>query len=217
VTSAKLIHHSPIYLIARAVRTCSGTLHLLDSTPEGLGPLDKSVICNKILKLGKPYSKFDSAHESVLEHAVYTFELISSRAVLQQVTTHRMTSRSTESSRIALHKVLKSNAEDCIVPTGDEEIDKLVIKQVKRVAKLVKRRKGSKAKSNDRAKYAICEALKTRLQFTINARSLRNVLTLRTAPDALWEIRELAYAMFNELPEDHKFLFEDCVYPLDKD
>ena len=65
---------------------------------------------------------------------------------------------------------------------------------------------------NDKAKYCLPESYKTSLVWTINARSLQNFLTLRTNKAALWEIRELAYAMFGKLPEEHKYLFEHCLY-----
>ena len=65
---------------------------------------------------------------------------------------------------------------------------------------------------NDLVKYMIPEAYKTSLVWTINARSLQNFLKLRTDKRALWEIRELAYEIFKQLPEDHKFLFEEFLY-----
>jgi thymidylate synthase ThyX len=37
-------------------------------------------------------------------------------------------------------------------------------------------------------------------------------LTLRTAPSALLEFRELATELFEQCPEDYKPLLEDCVY-----
>lgn len=43
-------------------------------------------------------------------------------------------------------------------------------------------------------------------------RSLQNLIKLRTDKAAMWEIRELAYAVYNALPEDHKFMLEEFVY-----
>jgi thymidylate synthase (FAD) len=34
---------------------------------------------------------------------------------------------------------------------------------------------------------------------------------LRTSKAALWEIRELAYKVYEQIPEDHKFMFEDFI------
>jgi thymidylate synthase (FAD) len=40
-------------------------------------------------------------------------------------------------------------------------------------------------------------------------RSLQNLLSLRSDKAALWEIRQLAHALFNALPADHRYLFVD--------
>ncbi len=56
------------------------------------------------------------------------------------------------------------------------------------------------------------ESYKCELAWSINARSLQNFLNLRTNKAALWEIRELAYEIFVQLPDDHKYLFEEHLY-----
>jgi thymidylate synthase (FAD) len=43
---------------------------------------------------------------------------------------------------------------------------------------------------------------------SINARALQNFLELRSSKHALKEIQDLARAMYEVLPEDHKFLFD---------
>ena len=65
--------------------------------------------------------------------------------------------------------------------------------------------------ANDKAKYCLPEAYKTELVWTINARSLQNFLSLRTSKSALWEIRNLANEIYNQLPESHKFLYTKLV------
>ena len=55
------------------------------------------------------------------------------------------------------------------------------------------------------------EAYKTSLVMTINMRSLQNFLELRTSKSALWEIRDLAKAMYNALPPDHLYLFKEYI------
>lgn len=66
--------------------------------------------------------------------------------------------------------------------------------------------------SNDKAKYCLPESYKTRLQWTMDGRNLQSFLQLRSSKDALWEIRNLANALYNALPEDHKYLFSPYVY-----
>ena len=68
--------------------------------------------------------------------------------------------------------------------------------------------------SVDIVKYMIPEAYKTSLVWTINMRSLRNFIALRSNKSALWEIRELANEIYRQLPTTHKFMF---VEKLDKE
>ena len=69
----------------------------------------------------------------------------------------------------------------------------------------------SKGISNDIAKYCMPEAYKTSLVMSINARSLQNFLELRTSKHALKEIQDLAKALFEVIPNEHKFLFESFI------
>jgi thymidylate synthase (FAD) len=63
--------------------------------------------------------------------------------------------------------------------------------------------------ANDKAKFALPENYKTELTWSINARSLQNFLALRSGRSALWEIRTLAYNIFDCLPDEHKIIYED--------
>jgi len=98
-----------------------------------------------------------------------------------------------------------------IVLTGNDEVDRVSVEHLENLRKLV-----VSGKSNDIAKYALPESFKTSLIWTINFRSLQNFLKLRTAPDTLWEIRNLAYAIFDAIPDEYKYLLEDFVYRKDK-
>jgi thymidylate synthase ThyX len=65
---------------------------------------------------------------------------------------------------------------------------------------------------NDELKYYIPEFWPTNLIITLNIREFRHILDLRTAPAALKEFRDLARAMFNEIPEQFRYLLQDCVH-----
>ena len=69
----------------------------------------------------------------------------------------------------------------------------------------------STTKSLDIVKYCLPECYKTELTWSINARSLQNFISLRSSKSALWEIRNLANAIYNALPNEHKFIFEKCL------
>lgn len=226
--TAKLLQNTDIYWVAYAVRMCSGTLDKMDSIapPEHywgagrLGPKDQKLIEERILQRGKKYDPLFPAHESVIEHAVYTFEIEFSRTCLQELARHRIASPSVESTRWALKRILKgvgeSEVAQHITMTGDDEVDAANIEQVLKVAGWVNR-KGSDRKPNDIAKFGLPEAFRTKLLFTINARSLRNLFALRTSKRALWEIRAMAFEMTQVVPEDHKFLFADRIHEYQND
>lgn len=66
-------------------------------------------------------------------------------------------------------------------------------------------------KKNDVAKYCMPEAYKTSLVLTGNARVIQNFLSLRTDKHALAEIQVLAHKIYEAIPPEHKFLFEDSI------
>ena len=148
-------------------------------------------------------------HSSTLEHVVYTFDVDGiSRAVLQELARHRMASLSVKSTRYTL-KELKdapdSSLKDFIVSVN-AEVDAQNIMALRYLSVLLKQ-----GMSNDKAKYCLPEAFKTSLVWTINLRSLQNFLTLRTGKQALWEIRELAYEVYKQVPDTHKYLIEESM------
>ena len=100
----------------------------------------------------------------------------------------------------------KERASKYIVLTGDDDVDCMSILALENLRQMVQ-----SEKANDISKYCIPECLKTSLVMTINARSLQNFLELRTSKHALKEIQELARAMFEALPSEHKFLFRSLL------
>jgi thymidylate synthase (FAD) len=155
-------------------------------------------------------------HSSTIEHLVYTFDISGiSRALLQELARHRIASYSVKSTRYTLKELKdekpftfddKDRASKYVVLTGDTTVDYMIVNNLDNLRTLLARNI-----SNDVAKYAIPEAYKTSLIWTINARSLQNFLALRSSKDALWEIRYLAYEVYNVIPSDHKFLFTPFI------
>ncbi len=198
-----LKHYTPLDVCAHAIRTCWQSF---DKSDDG-GEKDKALID----RVGNKYK-----HASTLEHLVYTFYIQGiSRALLQELARHRMASLSVKSTRYTL-KELKDiepfelddfeGASRFIVLTGNEDVDRASIIALNNLQYLLKQ-----GISNDIAKYALVESYKTELTWTINARSLQNFLSLRSSKSALWEIRELAKKIFEVLPSEHKYIFQDCM------
>jgi len=160
-------------------------------------------------------------HASTIEHVSYNFDIDGiSRACLQELVRHRISSFSVKSSRYTLAELTDEDtfitpfteqyaidrACKYIVLTGNDDVDSASVEALENLRSIL-----NNNCSNDLAKYCMPEAYRTSLVWTINARSLQNFLSLRSSKAALWEIRDLAQAIFDALPDDHKFLFEDCV------
>lgn len=199
-----LMQHSSLEVCAHAIRTCWQSYDKSDCG----GPKDLELID----RVGNKFK-----HASTLEHLSYTFFIEGiSRALLQELARHRMASPSVKSTRYTLKELKdeepfsvedKQRAEKYLVMTSSDLVNEMSIKALENLREVLQTKIG-----NDVAKYCLPESYKTSLTWTINARSLQNFISLRTSKSALWEIRDLANAIFNALPQDHKYLFESCVF-----
>ena len=204
----KLLNFTPLWVCSNAIRTCWQSF---DKGDNG-GEIDKELID----RVGNKFK-----HASTLEHLHYNFYIKGiSRALLQELARHRMASLSVKSTRYTLKELKKEsefkigdfeNASRYIVLTGNEMVDNYSIQALENIRQIL-----NKINTLDIAKYALPECYKTELTWSINARSLQNFLHLRTSKSALWEIRNLAYEIYNSLPDEHKFIFEESIYKDEK-
>ncbi|WP_086245844.1 FAD-dependent thymidylate synthase [Campylobacter devanensis] len=199
-----LLNHTPLWVCSNAIRTCWQSF---DKGDNG-GEIDLALID----RVGNQLK-----HASTLEHLFYNFYIKGiSRACLQELARHRIASLSVKSTRYTL-KELKNesefkpndfdNASRYIVLTSNEFVDNASINALENLRQIL-----NQNTSLDIAKYCLPESYKTELSWSINARSLQNFLSLRSSKSALWEIRNLANAIYNALPNEHKFIFAECVY-----
>ena len=216
----ELLYHTPLSVLVLAIRTCYDSMEKSDSSYKPfmlnkpkftLGDKDKNLI-NKVI---------DSSHLSTIEHLVYSFRLSGySRALLQEKSRHRIASVSERSTRYCLGQLKNEDSfvdgtiildwariKKYIVITGEDKVDRASALALDALRECV-----IDNIPNDKAKYCLPDSLKSECIFTINARSLRNWFELRTSKRALWEIRNLSNMMYEVLPEDHKFLFENCIH-----
>ena len=212
-------------VIARALRMCTGRLGECDSKYDNVGESDKALIQRWAI---------DKGHGSTLEHVSFTFEISEiTRAVLQEIARHRISSMSVKSTRYTLKYLLEDDRFDdvwvkadsslvyelfdeyCVMPyefndEGDfDNEDALKCSAISSLA--ITRQMLQNGAKNDRAKYALPECFATELIWTLNVRSMRNMLKLRTDKTALKEFRDLAEQMYYQIPDGWKFLFEDCI------
>lgn len=202
-----LLHSTPLEIADQAIGQCwgKGCMPTYDKLVERM---DR--VANK------------HKHASTIEHITYNFHIDGiSRACLQELARHRISSFSVKSSRYTLGElknepaftdanVDKLRASTYVVFTGNDMVDYFILVALDNLRKLL-----VLGGSNDIIKYALPEAYKTSLSWSINARSLQNFLSLRSDKAALWEIRNLAYAVYDALPPEHQFLFTDYVHQPD--
>lgn len=198
-----LLFHTPLSVCSHATRTCWQSF---DKGDDG-GEKDRELID----RVGNKFK-----HASTLEHLNYSFYIQGiSRACLQELARHRHASPSVKSTRYTLKELRNegefkendfTNASRYLVLCGNEKVDNASIRALESLRVILQ-----ESISLDLAKYCLPESYKTELTLTINARSLQNFLSLRSSKSALWEIRNLAKALFEALPDEHKFIFEHCL------
>jgi thymidylate synthase (FAD) len=199
----ELLHNTPLNIADIAISKCYGKKPYED--------LDKQQgRINRVANVSK--------HASTIEHLSYNFDIDGiSRACLQELARHRIASYTVKSSRYTLQELKDEDyfylddasvrrALNYVILTNNIEVNCSIIETLNSLRELIK-----KGVPNDIAKYCMPEAYKTSLVMTINARALQNFLSLRTDKHALLEIQNLARAMYEVIPEDHKFLFTEYV------
>lgn len=133
-------------------------------------------------------------HGSVAEHAVFTFAVEGiSRACSHQLVRHRLASYCQQSQRSV-------NPNGAVCPEMSEEA-RNVFEVSTALSESAYWKLIDLGVPKEDARYVLPEATKTSLVVTMNGRELRHFLALRTAPEAQWEIRELARRM-KELAQD---------------
>ncbi len=156
----------------------------------------------------------DMGHESVLEHASFTFGIEGvSRALLAQLTRHRLASFSVQSQRYVSYE----NGFGYVIPPRIRELGEDAVKTFQAQMDTMEqwyrewqKQLGSGEKSNEDARFVLPNACETRIMMTMNARELRHFFSLRMCERAQWEIRALATEMHRLCLEVAPALFRDA-------
>jgi thymidylate synthase (FAD) len=138
-------------------------------------------------------------HSSVLEFATFTFDISASTKVLLEMTRHRMASYACQSSRYTLNKT-----DIVFEPTGHDRVDMLLVHLKIWIEDFIE-----EGVSNEIVSLMLPQAFQYNWTVMFNARSLKNFLELRRASSAHFQIREVSEAMYECIPEDMKFLFNE--------
>lgn len=150
----------------------------------------------------------ESGHESVAEHACFTFRIEDvSRVLLAQLTRHRLASFSVQSQRhcgISYNMAMPESVRNASSHVYDAFLD-AVESSYKAYDWLIEN--GIPAED---ARMVAPEGEMTELVMTMNARELRHFFSLRCCNRAQWEIRELAWRMLKEVYVVAPELFKDA-------
>lgn len=148
-----------------------------------------------------------SGHESVLEHASFTFRVEGvSRVLLAQLTRHRLASYSVQSQRYCRLTDTRVITPETI---SDSHLGNTYAAMASDCIALYQQMVAEGIPEED-ARYILPQAITTKLIVTMNARELRHFFSLRCCNRAQWEIRELADRMLEIVHEIAPELFRNA-------
>ena len=137
-------------------------------------------------------------HSSTIEFTNFVFDITATTKVLLEMTRHRHANYACKSTRYTLNK-----GDIVFEPTGDAAIDELLEGWRQSIKSMIYQKK-----SNELTSLMLPQAYQYRWQVQFNARSLMNFFDLRRSSSAHFQIRDVANAMYNVVPDDMKYLFD---------
>lgn len=194
----ELIRHtlSPEELIALGARMCYSKANLAD-LQKRVSESDQAEFVGKVMGMG---------HESVLEHASFTFGVEGvSRVLLAQITRHRLASFSVQSQRYTGANLAMVTPESMY---SYDLIDDIA--DVKAAVKRLYDHAIALGVPAEDARYFTLQGGHTAFLMTMNVRELRHFFSLRCCNRAQWEIRALADEMLRLCKEVAPMLFADA-------
>ncbi len=219
---------NPEKTVAAAAKMCYAAADV-DTVMDGLTDEKVANFVDMLSEIG---------HESPIEHASFTFAIEGvSRALLAQITRHRIASYSVQSQRYVAEK----NFEYVLPPEieANEQAKEIFLNNMQRshedylkITEILSskyfdefvaegcdekeaKRKAQKKAIED-ARFVLPNACDTKMIATFNARSLINFFNHRCCNRAQWEIRDLAIQMLKLVKEVAPNLFKKagppCLY-----
>ena len=201
-----LIRHtlSPEETVALGARLCYSKATVADLTQK-IAAKDQTAFVERLLDMG---------HESVFEHASFTFGVEGvSRVLLAQLTRHRLASFSVQSQRYVSY----ASGFGYIIPPKIEALGEEAVREYEAQMQQMhewycawQEKLGTGEGSNEDARFVLPNACETRVMMTMNVRELRHFFALRMCSRAQWEIRALATEMHRLCMEVAPVLFADA-------
>ncbi len=213
---------NPEHTVASAAKLCYSASDI-DGIREGLTDEKAASFVEMLAEIG---------HESPIEHASFTFGIEGvSRALLAQITRHRIASFSVQSQRYVAENDFEFVTPPEIAAEPEalrlfneamqkdkEYYEKITeVLKAKHKAELLAEGKDEKAadraaekKAIEDARFVLPNACDTKMVVTMNARSLQNFFRHRCCNRAQWEIREVANQMLALVLEVAPNLFKNA-------
>ena len=213
---------SPEEVVAMGARLCYSDA-AIDDLLQKVESRDQGKYLEKLMSMG---------HLSPIEHASFTFGIEGvSRALLAQITRHRIASFSVQSQRYVdksgFDYVLPPEIE--AIPEAKAEFIAAMEEDAKRYERLrtilipvrkqrfmdegmdeAAAQKAAEKAANEDARFVLPNACDTRMIVTMNVRSLYNFFRLRCCNRAQWEIRAVAVEMLKLCRQAAPLLFKNA-------
>ena len=208
----ELLRHTlaPEELVAMAAKLCYSP-STINNLHDKIHSKDQSAFVEKLMSMN---------HEPPLEHASFTFGIEGvSRALLAQITRHRLASFSVQSQRYVAQD--QGSCFNYIIPPRIKALGEIHVAEYKRQMHLMHEwyvewkntlaeAYGAGESANEDARFVLPNASETRMKVTMNVRELRHFFSLRMCNRAQWEIRELAHQMWKACFAVAPALFADA-------
>ena len=151
----------------------------------------------------------DSKHTSTIEHGSASFRVKGvSRALMAQLTRHRIASYSIRSQRY-----VDENNFEYVMPNSicqEPEAHRIYTDCMETIRTAYKELRGLNIPKED-SRYVLPNSCTVELVVTMNFRSWRNFFELRCDKTAQWEIRYMANSMLQILNDHNTYVFGDLA------
>lgn len=193
-----LLRHTfnPEEVVAMGAKLCYSAAGI-EELAQGIKSKDQTAFIEKLM---------DYEHLSPVEHASFTFGIEGvSRALLAQITRHRIASFSVKSQRYVGESSQEKagGAFDFVIPPRIEALGPKYVEEYERQMAQMQtwydfwneQLGASGEASHEDARFVLPNAAETKIVVTMNARELFHFFNVRCCNRAQWEIRQLAEAM----------------------
>ena len=202
----RLVRHTaqPQELVALSARLCTSGMDI-DKLIANVESKDQKKLIDALA---------DRGHMSTFEHATFSFLIEGvSRALLAEITRHRIASFSVQSQRYV--SMRSEDTFDYVLPPPIEALGEEAVQRFHEQMQTMQvwynewaDALGTGEGSNENARFVLPNACATRMMMTMNARELLHFFSLRCCNRAQWEIRALAWDMLGQVAQVAPYLFE---------